>query len=72
MIHARSHVPIDGPHFITWLIFTNFLEIHSLTLENTVILARERFANEPIRAQFDLPDFFQNFAGNHSSGTLVR
>jgi hypothetical protein len=28
-------------------------------------LARERFGHDAVRAQLDLPDFFENLAGNH-------
>jgi hypothetical protein len=30
-----------------------------------MILARERFGHDAVRAQLDLPDFFENLAGNH-------
>jgi hypothetical protein len=30
-----------------------------------MILARERFGHDTVRAQLDLPDFFENLAGNH-------
>jgi hypothetical protein len=31
-----------------------------------MVLARERFGHDAVRAQLDLPDFFENFAGNHA------
>jgi hypothetical protein len=31
-------------------------------------LARERFGHDAVRAQLDLPDFFENLAGNHAGG----
>jgi hypothetical protein len=30
-----------------------------------MVLARERFGHDAVRAQLDLPDFFENLAGNH-------
>src|SRR5439155_22596205 len=38
---------------------------HALALEDGMVLAGERFADEPVRANLDLADFFENFAGNH-------
>jgi hypothetical protein len=31
-----------------------------------MVLARERFGHDAVRAQLDLPDFFENLAGNHA------
>jgi hypothetical protein len=31
-----------------------------------VVLARERFGHDAVRANLDLPDFFENFAWNHA------
>lgn len=30
-----------------------------------MVLARERFGHDAVRAQLDLPDFFENLARNH-------
>ena len=70
MIHAGGNIPIDGAHFITGLILTHFFEIHPLPFENAMVLAGESFANEPVGANFDLADFFKNFARNHGRSIL--
>jgi hypothetical protein len=35
-----------------------------------VVLARERFGHDAVRANLDLADFFEDFAGNHA-GFLI-
>src|SRR5204863_6770647 len=65
MVHAGGHVPINRAHVVAGLILTHLVEIHALALEDAVVLAGERFADEPVRADFNLSDFFENFAGNH-------
>jgi hypothetical protein len=32
-----------------------------------MVLARERFGHDAVRAQLDLPDFFEDLAGNHKA-----
>jgi hypothetical protein len=34
-----------------------------------MVLARERFGHDAVRAQLDLADFFENLAGNHGKMT---
>jgi glutathione S-transferase len=35
-----------------------------------VVLAGERFADEPVGAQLDLADFFEDVAGDHTKGEV--
>jgi hypothetical protein len=37
-----------------------------------MILARERFGHDTVRAQLDLPDFFENLAGNHDGNLTIH
>jgi hypothetical protein len=37
-----------------------------------MVLARERFGHDAVRAQLDLPDFFENLAGNHLLKQLIQ
>src|SRR5579883_990964 len=65
MVHPRRNVPVNRAHFVSRLVFADFLEIHPLALKNAVVLAGERFRHQPIRADLDLPDFFKDLSGNH-------
>src|SRR5438094_7824212 len=67
MVHPRGHVPIDGADFIARLIFAHFIKVHALALENAVVLASQRLVHQAKRADFNLTDFFKNFARDHDS-----
>jgi hypothetical protein len=64
MVHPRGDVPVNRAHVVAGLVFAHLVEVHALALEDGMILARERFGHDAVRAQLDLPDFFENLAGN--------
>jgi len=66
MIHPRGDVPVDRAHVVAGLVFAHLVEVHALALEDGMVLARERFGDDAVGAQLDLPDFFENLAGNHT------
>jgi len=65
MVHPRGDVPIDSAHFVAGLVLAHLVEIHALAFEHTMVLAGQGLAHQPISAQFDLPDFFENLARDH-------
>ncbi len=67
MIHPRGDIPVDGAHFITGLILADLFEVHPLSFEDTVILARQRLGDEPAGADFNLANFLKDFARNHAT-----
>ena len=69
---ARSHVPVDAPHFIARLVFAHFVEIHAAPLEDRMVLAGHEILDEPHGAQLDLPDLFQPLAWNHGTATVSK
>jgi hypothetical protein len=36
-----------------------------------MVLARERFGHDAVRANLDLPDFFEDLAGNHGCALIL-
>ena len=65
MVHPRGDVPVNGAHVVAGLVFAHLVEVHALAFEDGMVLARERFGHDAVRANLDLPDFFENLAGNH-------
>ena len=65
MIHPCRHVPINRAHVIARLVFPHLVKIHPLPLEHGMILPRQRLRDDAIRPDLDLPDFFEDFAGDH-------
>ena len=58
VVHARRNIPINRADFIAGLVLANFIEVHSLALENAMVLTRQRFIHKPKTAQLDLPNLF--------------
>ncbi len=74
MVHPRRDVPVNRAHVVTGLVFAHLIEVHALAFEDGMVLACERFGHDTVRANFNLADFFKDFAGNHggNSNQAVR
>src|ERR1700722_16435448 len=72
MIHPRRHVPVNRADFVARLVFAHLLEIHPLPLEHAMVLAAHCFGNRARGAQLDLPDFLEDFAGDHGYAYKVN
>src|SRR5690606_32196859 len=60
MSHSGGHVPVDRPDFVAGLVLAEVLEVDAFALEATVVFPAEALADEPLGAQLDLADFFEN------------
>ncbi len=72
MAEAGRDVPIDGTHLIARQILAHFFKFHPMPLENGMVLAAEHVRDFTVRADFDLPDFFEDFLGDHGTGTSSK
>ena len=51
---------------VAGLVFSNFVEIHALAFEDTVIMPGQRFGYESVGPNLDLSNLFENLSGNHA------
>lgn len=56
MSETRSHVPVDVPDVVAELIFPDFREFHSSSLEDGVVLAGKDLVDQSLSANLYLPD----------------
>ena len=66
MIHAGRDIPVDRTDLVPGLVFTDLLEIHALTFKDAMILTGEGLGNEPVGADLDLANLFEDLAGDHA------
>ncbi len=69
LVIAGAHIPVDAPDVITELIRSDFGEFHALALESRMVLPAEDVAYKTLRADFDLPDFSEEFLWDHVADT---
>src|SRR5207244_9097097 len=65
LVSVFFDAPPERTYLLTLLLVAYLIEVHPLSLKDTVILAGERFADEPVRPNLDLANFFENLARNH-------
>jgi len=52
-------------NFITWLIFTDIVKVHALSLEDTLVLADHHVTDQPPGADLNLPHLGLKFGQVH-------
>ncbi|MPN01076.1 hypothetical protein SDC9_148276 [bioreactor metagenome] len=72
MVHPGGDIPVNGTDLVPGLILAHLVKVHSLALEHAVILSRQRFTDQAVGANFNLPDFLENLAWNHGTGNWSK
>jgi hypothetical protein len=72
VIHPGGDIPVDGADIIAGLIFADLVKIHPLAFKDAMVMAGERLGDEAIGADFDLADSFEQFAGDHGTGSSSK
>src|SRR5207249_8513791 len=57
--HARGHVPIDRPNFVTGLVFAHVFKVHPAPFKDTMVIAGEGGFDETARFDLEGSDFLQ-------------
>ena len=68
LVQPGSDVPVDVTHLVAGLIFPDVIEVHALTLEDTLVLADHQIADQPAGADLDLPYLSLEFGQVHGLG----
>ena len=63
VIHLGRDIPVDGADIVTVHVFPDFIKVHTLPLEGAMISPGQRVRDEFPRADLDLPDLAEDFAG---------
>ena len=66
LVQSGGDIPIDVTHLVAWLIFPDIIEVHTLPLEDTLVLADHQIADQSARANLNLPHLSLKFGQIHT------